>query len=583
MCNLNCDMEDINSLIGKFNKNSNIDITPDMVLFFNDLHERFINITVNSNMDRVQFMRLIACVRKVYHMNPKLSQLSFIYKNKIAINEINQNSLFERLLKVKLVRELSGVLVVTVFMSDHPFGQAFTCKWNCNFCPSEPGQPKSYLSDEPGVQRGKRNDFDPYLQFIDRTRTHWINGHPIDKIEILILGGTYSSYPEDYRYWFITSLIYSANICFDAEKREMYSLEEEVLINETSRVRIIGITIETRPDTINNSLILELRELGVTRIQMGLQHTDDNILRRNKRDHLLKHTIRGIQLAMDSGFKVDIHLMPNLPGSSIELDRIMFNRVLSDVRIQGDQWKIYPTQVTPWTQIEHEYNNGSYVPYPYDDMFELILDVKTKIPEWIRNNRIVRDFPMQYDLVGNIVTNMRQDLHKELHNRGLVCKCIRCSEIKDNICNEDVELVIRHIESEISNSYEINYNIDGIDNYFISFESVDNNGKRYLFGFLRLRITNNPNVKIFPELISENRVALIRELHVYGSIVPVDSENSSVQHCGYGKRLLQIAEQIAIDNGCNLITVISGIGVRKYYEKYNYNLQGIGQFMIKNL
>jgi ELP3 family radical SAM enzyme/protein acetyltransferase len=578
------DNNDMNSLISTF-ADHNIHITDELTNFFNDLYEiylqKFNNLNdSNDSITRNDLQLMIRDMRRLHHISPKMAHLSYIYKVKVSNNEIRSNNLFEYLLKIKTVRELSGVLVVTVFMSDRPFGQEFTCQWDCSFCPSEPGQPKSYLSDEPGVQRGKRNNFDPYLQFMDRVRTHWINGHPIDKIEILILGGTYSSYPEDYRVWFITSLIYAANIGFDTERRGMLSLEEEIAINETTRIRMIGITIETRPDTINNNLLLELRRLNVTRIQMGVQHTNDAILHRNKRGHLLKHTIRGIQLAMDSGFKVDIHLMPNLPGSSLKEDRIMLCRYLSDVRLQGDQLKMYPCQVTPYTKIEEEYNNGSYVPYDANEMFELILFFKTKIHEWLRINRMVRDFPSQYDLAGNIVTSMRQDLHTELLKRNLVCKCIRCSEVRDNTSDIDnAELVVRHIESTDG----ILYTIDGVDNYFISFES--NINKRVLYGFLRLRITNNANTKIFPELTSNNPVALIRELHVYGTITPVNtfSNKNTVQHCGFGRQLLAKAEEIALTYNCDIISIISGIGVRKYYERNGYTLQGIGQFMIKNI
>lgn len=576
------DLYNMNSLVSKFNTH-NIVIDSKTIEFCNDLYNQFME---NTSISKTEFKNILATLRRTYSIGPKLSQLSFIYKKLVFEQKIKSNKYFESLLTIKGVRGTSGVLVVTVTMSDKPFGNDFTCEWNCTFCPSEPGQPKSYLSDEPAIQRAMRNNYDPYLQFIDRIRTQWINGHPIDKIEIIILGGTYSSYPAEYRKWFIHSLIYAANICFDEDKREMFSLNEEITINENGNVRIIGITIETRPDTINNNLLLELRQLNITRIQMGLQHTNDDILRKSNRGHLLKHTIRGIQSAMDVGFKVDIHIMTNMDGSTSELDREMFTRILSDVRIQGDQWKIYPLQVTPWTQVSKDFKDGKYVPYNSTEMFELLLQVKTEIFQWIRNNRIIRDFPSQYDEIGNIIPNMRQNLHRELHKRGLECKCIRCVEVKNNISDiTNAKLVIRHRESIIADKYSVNYNIDGINNYFISIES--NTDKRILYGFLRLRITNNANVKTFPELQTNNNViAFIRELHVYGNILSVNNTDDCslyTQHRGFGRQLLQKAEQVTFEHSCNKISVISGIGVRKYYEKYGYTLQGIGQYMIKNI
>jgi len=595
------------------------------------LHKILENIT-----QKITINQLMTKYKRELKIQPKKADISLLYKYLVNSGEIKPNVLFEEKNIIKEIRSNSGVLVVTLFMSDKPNGNDFTCQWDCSFCPSEPGQPKSYLSDEPGVQRGKRNNFDPITQFNERASTHFINGHSIDKIEILILGGTFHSYPEDYRKDFITKILYAANTFFDTDKRPMYSHRNEVQCNEKAIARIIGITIETRPDCINKETLRELRTLEVTRIQMGLQHTSNVILKRNNRGHQLKHAIRGIQMAMNNGFKVDIHIMPNMPGSSYKQDKDMFDLILNAPYLQVDQWKIYPTQVTPYTQIAEEYKNGTYVPYSADDMFELILDVKTRIHRWIRNNRIIRDFPKQYDLVGNIVSNMRQDLHKELENRGQKCLCIRCTEVRKKTESiHKAKLVVREIEEELSPSTHLNHHLDSIykdhyrelekyksKNYFLSFESCECktrintaimhqfreeymtidicptdlknkiffmrknkeccNCNNTLYGFLRLRIMESNPDSCYEEF--KTKIAYVRELHVYGTIQKVGDHNkNSVQHYGFGKKLLKKAEQLALQNKCNKIAIISGVGVRKYYEKHGYQKTTDGKYMVKNL
>jgi len=543
-------------------------------------------------------------IRKRHKLMAKKAELFYLYRHLRYDNSIPENLLFEKFNIVREVRGNSGVLVIAVMLSDKPFGQDFTCKWDCHYCPKQPGQPRSYLDNEPAVSRGNRHNFNPSDQFNERASTHFINGHTVDKIEIHILGGTFHSYPEDYREWYIKMLIYSANTFYQIDKREPLSFNEEVLINETAQVRIIGITIETRPDCINPKTLLELRKLEVTRIQMGLQHTDDEILSKNNRGHKLKHTIRGIQFAMDAGFKVDIHLMTNLPGSDVEKDRAMFKRVLSDPNCQGDQWKIYPTQVTPWTEISKQFKSGEYVPYPANEMFEVILEAKPKIWPWIRNNRIIRDFSSIDDLAGNIVPNMRQDLHVELKKRGQVCQCIRCNEVRNDTSQIDkARLTVRYIQHEIDNEYGTNHvETSKSKDYFLSFESckcdpcekyfwhIMSNGQDWtgcknrdkLYGFLRLRIYTCTN-KEFPELYGY-KIAFIRELHVYGKITAVgQSKDDGVQHYSFGRHLILEAEKIASNENCEKLAIISGLGVRKYYEKFGYIKSDIGKYMMKDV
>ena len=588
--------------------NIQINTTPEYREFLDKVLE---NITPDKTINQI-----MSKYKREMKIQPKKAEISLLYKYLVNTNKIEPNLLFEEKNIIKEIRSSSGVLVITVFMSDKPNGNDFSCQWDCSFCPSEPGQPKSYLSDEPGVQRGKRNKFDPIAQFNERASTHFINGHTVDKIEVIILGGTFHSYPLDYRKDFITKLLYSANTFFDTTKRPMYSHRNEILANEHALVRIIGITIETRPDCINKETLKELRDLEVTRVQMGLQHTSNAVLKRNNRGHQLKHAIRGIQMAMNNGFKVDIHIMPNMPGSSYKQDKDMFDLILNAPYLQVDQWKIYPTQVTPFTQIEKEYADGSYVPYPSGDMFELLLNVKTRIHRWIRNNRIVRDFPKQYDLAGNITSNMRQDLHKELDRRGQRCRCIRCMEVRNKTNSiHRSKLVVREIENELSGDnnklqtiYKDHYReVEKYNskNYFLSFESspVEKSDASYykwflnmfsqsgvkpsdsadtLYGFLRLRVMETNPDACYDEF--KTRTAFVRELHVYGTIQKVGDHNkNTVQHYGFGKKLLKKAEQLARENNCDKIAIISGVGVRKYYENNGYRKTTDGKYMVKEL
>eukprot|EP00967_Tisochrysis_lutea_P104507 scaffold158659_cov33-Tisochrysis_lutea.AAC.3 len=333
------------------------------------------------------------------------AQLLHAYNSLLGQGEIEPCPQLQQLLVKKSSKSQSGVLVITVLTSPYPeftkpdgkrTKQAFSCAWNCYYCPSEPDQPKSYLHDEPAVKRANENHFDPVMQLTDRAATLAMNGHPVDKIELLVLGGTWSSYPHEYQEEFVRDLFYAANTFWQRTKREKRSLLEEQTINETAQCKIIGLTLETRPDTIDADELRRLRRYGCTRLQLGVQHTDDRVLRKinrgcttaqvssrqatcvQRRIHQSKasgwekvpsillwpaHTFsypgapiarcrffglqvtKALRLLKNSCYKVDIHLMPNLPGSSAELDREMFERVLKDPDLQADQWKVYPTQV----------------------------------------------------------------------------------------------------------------------------------------------------------------------------------------------------------------------------------------------
>ncbi|KPI89325.1 putative Elongator-like Protein 3a [Leptomonas seymouri] len=488
----------------------------------------------------------------------------------------------ERYLVSKAPRSQSGVLVVTVFTSPYPDGQTFSCQWNCYYCPNEPGQPRSYLLNEPGVRRANRLEFDPCRQFEDRVRSLMAIGHPADKVELLVLGGTWESYPFAYRERFIRDLFYAANVLFDppqAPHRPPLDILQEQLLNESAQCKIIGVTLETRPDTIKPEMLVELRRFGCTRVQLGIQHTDDGILALVNRQSTREDAANAIKLLKDSCFKVDIHLMPDLPGASPEIDKAMFDDVLNSPYLQADQWKIYPCQTTPFSVIEQWFKDGKYHPYGLQNLVEVLLYAKARVHPWIRVNRVIRDIPVDYVLAGVEVTNLRQLLAVKLKERGERCRCIRCREVKGdkNVSEKLKSAVVKERQYEASEGTEI----------FVSVETPTEDAM--IFGFLRLRLHIRNWETPFAELTT---CALIRELHVYGHLLPTYTEDGvggaavpAAQHTGIGRRLLERAEAIAKAEGYAKIAVISGVGVRGYYKRFGYRLTAAhrGGFLVKRL
>ena len=444
-------------------------------------------------------------------------------------------------------------------------------------------QPRSYLFHEPAVKRANRNGFDPVKQFNDRADALTMCGHPVDKIEIIVLGGTFSHYPKEYKYEFIRDIYFASNVYSTGINRNKLDLQEEITINEKAKTRIIGLTIETRPDCINLKEIKMYRELNVTRVQLGVQHLDDNVLKKIKRNCYLKDTIKSTNLLKKNGYKVDWHLMPDLPGSNFQKDLRMFEKIfsvksfkknsnhekyeLSFPELQPDQLKVYPCETVPWTEIKQWYDSGDYKPYSENEelLKDLIICIKTSVFPWIRLNRIVRDIPNTYILGGNKNVNLRQHVLSDMNKKNLSCECIRCAEVKDKTFDiKNAELFIDE------------YN--GLDSkeYFINFRSAN---KQILYGFLRLRI-NFDNTELVYDCLKDS--SLIRELHVYGKLIKHnDLSDNSVQHQGLGKKLLQEAERITLENNLNKIAVISGVGVRNYYEKNEYYLEN--NYMIKRV
>ena len=472
--------------------------------------------------------------------------------------------------------------VVTVLTSPYPVAadgtvQRFSCKWNCHYCPNEPGQPRSYLHDEPAVRRANHCGFDAVLQFTDRAATLAANGHPVDKVEVLVLGGTWASYPHSYQEAFCRDLFYAANVfwCRGDARRGARSLEEEQAENEGAACKIIGLTLETRPDTIDADELRRLRRYGCTRVQLGVQHTDDAILRRINRGCGRAHTEAALRLLKDAAYKVDVHLMPNLPGASPEADRTMFTAMLEEPALQADQWKIYPCEVTPWTTVKKWFEDGSFVPYSDAELVELLLWAKARVHPWIRLNRVVRDIPSQYIHGGIDAPNLRQSLLDELVRRGQRCRCIRCREVGGGISSRAPVESARLVERR--------YAASGAEEVFLSFETPD---EAVIFGFARLRLGGEPGAGVFACLAG---AALVRELHVYGQLVPTSGAgddgggDGAAQHTGFGRRLMARAEEIAAGAGWERVAVIAGVGARNYYRRLGYELHEEGGFMLKRV
>jgi len=562
-------------------------ILPVYAIIIKELHKKISNEEV-SNID--EYMK--KTVPKKFKITPRKDVLSHTYQRLIADGTLTKHNAMD-IYFVKLpVRSWSGVLVVTIVLRP----DKFSCPYDCKYCPNETiknggtyDMPRSYLSSEPAVMRAMEVDFDIVKQFRSRVNTLRENGHEIDKVEIIILGGTFSSYPRDYQYEAMRDIFYAANTQEQAnhiDVRDRLTLQTEQSKNESNDIKIIGISLETRPDQINNQELRRFREYGCTRIQIGVQHTDNEILNIVNRKHDVECSVKAIKLMKDFGFKVDIHIMPDLPGATPEKDKKMFVEIFATTKFCPDYIKIYPCLDVTYTEIRKWKEDGRWKPYSElnggKELIDLILYAKkTLIPKWIRINRIQRDFPEEHNnnefkgfVSGTHKSNLRQLIEDRMKKEGVACKCIRCREIK----NHPYEMA--DVRKNI-----ITYEASGGVEKFISYD--DNKNDR-LLGFVRLRLP--PKVKdtdegkgnkhFIPALIN---AALIRELHVYGGLKKVANKGvvSKPQHNGFGKKLVMTSEIIAWWYGYKQIAIISGVGVRNYYKKMGYELKDT--YMVKTL
>ena len=473
------------------------------------------------------------------------------YRNQVRDGSREDNQALLKKIRLKPMRTLSGVTTVTVLTKPYP------CPGNCIFCPDYEEMPVSYLPDEPGAMRALFHSYDPFTQVDSRIETLYEIGHPTDKIELLILGGSWSAYKDDYQTWFIKR-------CFEAMNGvEADTLAEAQQINEQAQHKNVGLVIETRPDLITPPELSRMRKFGVTKVQMGIQSLDDHILALNQRGHTVEEARKGVALLRSAGFKIVLHWMPNLLGASLESDREDFSRLWKD--FAPDEMKIYPTQLLEKTGLYQVWKDGGYTPYTTEELIQLIADLKTTIPRYCRVNRVIRDIPSGNVVAGNKRTSLRQDIQAELKSRGESCSCIRCREVLGQ------EIDINTLELD-----DLTYSSNGCEEHFLSYNTPEDR----LAGFLRLCLPGPGAAD--PQIDELKGAALVREVHVYGESVPVGQERTgAAQHAGLGTTLLRESEDIARKNGFQKIAVISAVGTRRYYLDRGY--QRADLYLVKGI
>lgn len=512
--------------------------------------------------------------------------------------------------RMKPVRTRSGVAPVTVLTKPFP------CPGRCIFCPSDVRMPKSYLSSEPGAQRAAEHQFDPYRQTLSRLRSYRHTGHPVDKVELIVLGGTWSSYPEGYQVWFILRCLEAMNTFFDtscgppadpllafapavdyrqleetvqgaevdssdaaasrgynrvvsdwtaahprvaAEAREQNADWADLLAaqreNETSPVRCVGLSLETRPDRLDAAEALRMRRLGATKVQIGIQSMDDEVLALNGRGHDTARSRRAVRLLRQAGFKIQAHWMPNLHGSTPARDREDFDRLFADPDVRPDELKVYPCSLIESAELMAYHRRGEWRPYEADELLDVLVHGLGAAPRYCRLSRVIRDIPGTEIVTGNRTTNLRQVAEAEASARGVRCRDIRAREVGGRPVDPR-RLRLRRTDYEASGGREI----------FLEFVTAEDR----IAGFLRLRLpasTGRDEISL-PELADK---AIIREVHVYGAVVGLgEREKGRSQHIGLGRRLIAGALDTAAGAGFSQVAVISSVGTREYYRRLGF-------------
>ncbi len=471
----------------------------------------------------------------------------------IALLEDDERDQLIHILRRKATRAMSGVNVVAVMTRPYacPHGR-------CAFCPGGPDNdsPQSYTGHEPAAMRGAQNMFDPYDQVRARIEQLEAIGHVVDKIDLIVMGGTFPASPIDYQLWFMKG-------CLDAiTMKPSESLEEAKLNAEISETRNVGITFETRPDQLEPCNIDGMLVLGGTRVEIGVQNVYDDIYELVDRGHTVQHVVDGTKVMKDAGLKICYHMMPGLPGSNYERDLEGFKTIFNDPRFKPDMLKIYPTLVVKGTRLYDWWRNGDYEPFTTEDGVKLLTEVKQMIPPWIRVMRVQRDIPLHQIEAGVDKSNIRQLVKNRLTELGTSCNCIRCREVghrsRDGI----------HVDADNLKIIHRSYEASGGTEEFISAEDKN----QTLIGFIRLRIPGeNPH-----RLEITNKTGLIRELHVYGEMTPVGEDALDWQHQGWGDRLMSEAEKTAHEKyDMNRMIVMSALGTKQYYGRLGYIKEGV--------
>jgi elongator complex protein 3 len=467
------------------------------------------------------------------------------------------NSNVRKTMMIRPIKTASGILVITVMAKpyDCPHGK-------CIYCPGgkEFNIPLSYTGKEPVTKLAQKFEFDPKSQVVSKLQQQVLRGHNVSKVELVVVGGTFPFMPKDYQRNF-------AKECFDAlNGQESRSLQEAQNLNEKSQIRCVGFTVETKPDYCKSSHIDLMLELGITRVEIGVQSLQRDVYQNINRGHTIEDVYDSFQISKDSGYKIVVHMMPGLPGSTPEKDLKDFRKLFEDPRLRPDMLKIYPTLLLRDTGLAKLYAKGLYKPYQDDVLTDLLLEMKKTVPSWVRIMRIQREIESENIINGHSISNIRQILQKKLREQGLQCNCIRCREVGiRNVNDQDVKVDLKRIDYDSSDGKEV-------------FLSLEDSSKKVLFGYLRLRKLARPHRK---ELTDRNGKpsAIVRELHVLGQLVDIGRNNdftlSSSQHKGYGSTLLEKAEDIVKNEfATSSISIISAIGTRQYYKKFGYELNG---------
>ncbi len=540
-------------------------------------------------------------------------------KNRDLVVVAQKNNLvlpekISKLIQKRSVRTISGVSPIGILT------KPYDCPGKCIYCPTEDRMPKSYMSNQPAAARAKRNHFHPFLQVKNRIVSLEESGHPTSKLEVIVMGGTWSFLPTEYQQWYIKKVFEAANsfeeqnskfkiqnldtvearfIAPKKQEEETATLDEvfaEQKINETAEHRVIGLTLETRPDWITEKELIKMRNYGCTRIEIGVQTLDDEVQKLTQRGHNRNHVIKAMKLMKDFGFKVCFHLMPGLPGSTPEKDIAWIKEVFENENFRPDFIKIYPCVVLETAELKTWWEEGKYEPYDDATLIKLLVQLQTVVPEYCRIMRLMRDIPVQNILGGAKFSNLRQILHgqpeklkeivgeeffleQELDKKPVVFRDIRAREIGfadefkiQNLKFKILEPILKRRDYTASEGEEV----------FLSFESPD---EEKLYALLRLRkpsyycrdkknnqgVINHAPTTAFPNALQN--AALIREVHSYGTEVSVgeNAEKTTGQHKGFGKKLLEAAEKIAFEEwGMEKISIIAGVGTREYYRKFGY-------------
>ncbi|MEM1983386.1 MAG: tRNA uridine(34) 5-carboxymethylaminomethyl modification radical SAM/GNAT enzyme Elp3 [Sulfolobales archaeon] len=465
-------------------------------------------------------------------------------------------------------RVLSGVTVVAVMTAPYPCPHG-----RCAYCPGGPdlGTPQSYYGEEPALMRASKVNYDPYEQVRVRLRQYEFLGYRPSKVDVIVMGGTFTALPEWYQEWFVTSLFEAFNNYPRDRSEVLPSLEEAHLRNETANVRVVGLTFETRPDQVSERTVNRMLYLGGTRVEMGVQSIYDDVLRIVERGHGVRDVVRATQMLKDSGFKVVYHIMPGLPGSGYLRDLEMVKELFMNDDFRPDMLKIYPTLVVKGTKLYDWWIEGKYKALTDEEAVELISEMYRYIPKWVRVMRVQRDLPAKYIEAGPKMGNLRELVELRALSKGIKINEVRFREVGRSLYRGKrlgkVDLLITKYEA--SGGVEI----------FISAEDVVND---ILVGLIRVRI---PSDKAFrPEV--DGKTAIVRELHVYGPQLPVSEKPTDydTQHIGVGSKLLMKAEEIVLEEyDRTKMLILSGVGAREYYRKLGYFREANSPYMVKLL